>query len=243
MSEQSAQIPEDQQATNPPSPGATPWPSVPGFATGQHSVPQEVRPAPMGRGPVDGPAPGARPVPAPEPEHDGQQIMGVGEPAKLMRIGGMIKQLLDEVRSAPLDEQARARMADIHERSVHELETGLSPELAAELHRIRLPFGEGETPTTAELRVAQAQLVGWLEGVFHGLQAAMAAQQLANQQLAQRMALRQLPPGTQVAPGIIINEQGEPERMGPAGPRRAEGPEESGDKKHQEGNSGYGQYL
>ena len=174
----------------------------------------------MGRGPAGGPAPGARPVPAAEPERDGQQIMGVGEPAKLMRIGGMIKQLLDEVRSAPLDEQARARMADIHERSVHELETGLSPELAAELHRIRLPFGEGETPTTAELRVAQAQLVGWLEGVFHGLQAAMAAQQLANQQLAQRMALRQLPPGTQVAPGIIINEQGEPERMGPAGPQQ-----------------------
>ncbi len=169
--------------------------------------------------------------------------MGVGEPAKLMRIGGMIKQLLDEVRSAPLDEQARARMADIHERSVHELETGLSPELAAELHRIRLPFGEGETPTTAELRVAQAQLVGWLEGVFHGLQAAMAAQQLANQQLAQRMALRQLPPGTQVAPGIIINEQGEPERMGPAGPRRTEGPAESGGKERPEGNSGYGQYL
>ena len=243
MTEQSAQIPEDQEATDQPSPSATPWPSVPGFAAGQHNVPQEVRPTPLGRGPVGGPAPGTMPVPAAEQESNGQQMLGVGEPAKLMRIGGMIKQLLDEVRSAPLDEQARARMADIHERSVQELETGLSPELAAELHRIRLPFGEGETPTTAELRVAQAQLVGWLEGVFHGLQAAMAAQQLANQQLAQRMALRQLPPGTQVAPGIIINEQGEPERMGPIGPRRAEGPAESGDKKNQEGNSGYGQYL
>ena len=183
------------------------------------------------------------PVPGMETTGNGQQMMGVGEPAKLMRIGGMIKQLLDEVRSAPLDEQARTRMADIHERSVQELELGLSPELAAELHRIRLPFEDGETPTTAELRVAQAQLVGWLEGVFHGLQAAMAAQQLANQQLAQRMALRQLPPGTQVAPGIIINEQGEPERMSPAGPRRAEGPQESGDTEHPEGSSGYGQYL
>ncbi|MGL3808079.1 proteasome activator [Paeniglutamicibacter sp. R2-26] len=243
MTEHSAQIQEEPEATNAPTPGSTPWPSVPGFAAGQHSGPPEARPAPLGHAPVGGPVPGAKPVSAVGPEHDGQKIVGVGEPAKLMRIGGMIKQLLDEVRSAPLDEQARARMADIHERSVHELEAGLSPELAAELHRIRLPFGEGETPTTAELRVAQAQLVGWLEGVFHGLQAAMAAQQLANQQLAQRMALRQLPPGTQVAPGIIINEQGEPERMGPAGLHGAEGPEESGDKKHPDGASGYGQYL
>lgn len=174
---------------------------------------------------------------------DGVQILGVGEPGKLMRIGGMIKQLLDEVRSAPLDAKARSLMADIHERSVHELETGLSPDLAAELHRIRLPFAEGETPSAAELRVAQAQLVGWLEGVFHGLQAAMAAQQLANQQMAQRLALRQLPPGTQVAPGIIINEQGEPERMGAPGAADGPSPEQAEGKKNAEGNTGFGQYL
>ncbi|MDO5743197.1 MAG: DUF2587 domain-containing protein [Micrococcaceae bacterium] len=171
------------------------------------------------------------------------QVSSIGEPAKLMRIGGMIKQLLDEVRSAPLDAEARARMADIHERSVRELESGLSPELAAELHRIRLPFADGETPSAPELRVAQAQLVGWLEGVFHGLQAAMAAQQAANQQLAQRMAMRQLPPGTQVAPGIVINEQGEPERMTQSGSGPGSGPEASAPGQGAEGEGGFGQYL
>lgn len=173
------------------------------------------------------------------------QVSSIGEPAKLMRIGGMIKQLLDEVRSAPLDAEARARMADIHERSVRELESGLSPELAAELHRIRLPFADGETPSAPELRVAQAQLVGWLEGVFHGLQAAMAAQQAANQQLAQRMAMRQLPPGTQVAPGIVINEQGEPERMTQSGPGQGSGPDASASAPGPgaEGEGGFGQYL
>lgn len=255
MTEHSAQIPEDQEATTPPSPEATPWPSVPGLAAGsrpEHKpAPAESEPAPAETEPEpDGDAVAEagfgtkiQPVPAPERDRDSQRVVGVGEPAKLMRIGGMIKQLLDEVRSAPLDEQARVRMADIHERSVHELETGLSEDLAAELHRIRLPFGDGETPTTAELRVAQAQLVGWLEGVFHGLQAAMAAQQLANQQLAQRVSMRQLPPGTQVAPGIVINEQGEPERMGPDGPRGAGSPADSEDTKNPDGNSGVGQYL
>ncbi|GAA4367207.1 proteasome activator [Paeniglutamicibacter cryotolerans] len=162
-----------------------------------------------------GTAPGAGPHPFPAPQlGEPFQVSNViGEPGKVMRLGGMVKQLLEEVKAAPLDEKARAHLADIHERSVAELESGLSPELAAELHRIRLPFQEGVIPSESELRIAQAQLVGWLEGVFHGLQAAMAAQQLANQQLAQRMQLRQLPPGTQVAPGIVINERGEPERM------------------------------
>lgn len=171
------------------------------------------------------------------------QVASIGEPGKLMRIGGMIKQLLDEVRSAPLDAEARARMADIHERSVQELETGLSPELAEELHRIRLPFADGETPSAPELRVAQAQLVGWLEGVFHGLQAAMAAQQLANQQLAQQMAMRQLPPGTQVAPGIVINEQGEPERVGAPGQTPGPGPQSPTQGQRPGGDGGFGQYL
>jgi len=118
----------------------------------------------------------------------------VGEPAKVMRIGTMIKQLLEEVRSAPLDEAARARLASVHERSLRELEEGLSADLVAELHRITLPFTENVTPSDAELRIAQAQLVGWLEGLFHGLQTALVAQQMATQaQLAQMR--RALPPG------------------------------------------------
>ena len=125
---------------------------------------------------------------------EGADTPVVGEPAKVMRIGTMIKQLLEEVRTAPLDEAARARLASVHERSLRELEEGLSPDLVAELHRITLPFTEDVTPSDAELRIAQAQLVGWLEGLFHGLQTALVAQQMATQaQLAQMR--RALPPG------------------------------------------------
>ena len=112
----------------------------------------------------------------------------------------MIKQLLDEVRSAPLDDAARARLAEIHERSLHELEEGLSPELVAELHRITLPFVEDQAPSDAELRIAQAQLVGWLEGLFHGIQTALVAQQVAAQGQLAGMR-RQLPAGP-VAPAV-----------------------------------------
>ncbi|WP_246036390.1 bacterial proteasome activator family protein [Cellulomonas telluris] len=118
----------------------------------------------------------------------------VEQPAKVMRIGTMIKQLLDEVRSAPLDDAARARLAEIHERSLHELEEGLSPELVDELRRIALPFGEDASPSDAELRIAQAQLVGWLEGLFHGIQTALVAQQMAAQAQLTQMR-RALPPG------------------------------------------------
>lgn len=117
----------------------------------------------------------------------------VGQPAKVMRIGTMIKQLLDEVRSAPLDEAARARLAEVHERSLRELEDGLSPELIDELHRITLPFADEQTPSDAELRIAQAQLVGWLEGLFHGIQTALVAQQMAAQ--AQLTQMRRALPG------------------------------------------------
>ncbi|MBG6226293.1 hypothetical protein IWX63_002883 [Arthrobacter sp. CAN_A2] len=139
----------------------------------------------------------------------------VDEPAKVMRIGTMLKQLLEEVRSAPLDDAGRTRLASIHERSVRELEDGLAPELVEELHRINLPFDPDAVPTDAELRVAQAQLVGWLEGLFHGIQTALAAQQMANQQLAARLQLRELPPGTVIAPGVVIGEDGEPKRIPP----------------------------
>ncbi|EMY35517.1 hypothetical protein D477_003938 [Arthrobacter crystallopoietes BAB-32] len=136
----------------------------------------------------------------------------VDEPAKVMRIGTMVRQLLEEVRSAPLDDAARTRLAEIHERSIKELEDGLAPELIDELERINLPFPDDSAPSDAELRIAQAQLVGWLEGLFHGIQTAIAAQQAATQQMAARMQLRQLPPGTVIAPGVVIGEDGEPRR-------------------------------
>ena len=112
-------------------------------------------------------------MPAPEHEdHDGGTPLTelVEQPAKVMRIGSMIKQLLDEVRSAPLDEASRARLRDIHRRSVTELEDGLAPELRDELERLSLPFTDDVVPSDGELRIAQAQLVGWLEGLFHGIQ-------------------------------------------------------------------------
>ena len=117
----------------------------------------------------------------------------VEHPGKVMRIASMIKQLLEEVRSAPLDEAGRTRLAEIHRRSISELEEGLAPELIDELERITLPFGD-EAPSDAELRIAQAQLVGWLEGLFHGIQAALFAQQMAAQQQLQTMR-RALPQG------------------------------------------------
>ncbi len=103
----------------------------------------------------------------------------VEQPAKVMRIGSMIKQLLEEVHSAPLDDASRARLKEIHQRSIAELEDGLAPELVDELGRLALPFTDDSTPSDAELRIAQAQLVGWLEGLFHGIQTALFAQQMS----------------------------------------------------------------
>jgi len=124
---------------------------------------------------------------------------GIGEmvqqPAKVMRIGTMIKQLLEEVRAAPLDDASRNRLRDIHAASIRELEEGLSPELREELERITLPFAEGETPSDAELRIAQAQLVGWLEGVFHGIQTALFAQQMAARAQLEEIRRKALPSG------------------------------------------------
>jgi hypothetical protein len=117
----------------------------------------------------------------------------VEQPAKVMRIGSMIRQLLDEVKSAPLDEASRARLADIHQSSIKELEAGLAPELVEELERLSLPFSS-DTPSEAELRIAQAQLVGWLEGLFHGIQTAIYAQQMAARAQLEQMR-RALPPG------------------------------------------------
>ncbi|MGN6244297.1 MAG: bacterial proteasome activator family protein [Motilibacteraceae bacterium] len=132
----------------------------------------------------------------------------VEQPAKVMRIGSMIKQLLEEVRQAPLDEASRARLREIHASSIAELKAGIAPELAEELDRLALPFGEDAVPSEAELRIAQAQLVGWLEGLFHGIQTALFAQQMAARAQFEEMRRRALPPGT--TPG----EQPEPHRTG-----------------------------
>ncbi|HET8560329.1 MAG TPA: bacterial proteasome activator family protein [Marmoricola sp.] len=131
----------------------------------------------------------------------------VEEPAKVMRIGSMIRQLLEEVKSAPLDEAGRHRLAGILHTSVKELKDGLAPELDEELDRLVMPFDEA-TPTESELRIAQAQLVGWLEGLFHGIQTAIYAQQMAARAQLEQMR-RALPPGA--IPGQPIEEQ-EPEQ-------------------------------
>jgi hypothetical protein len=119
----------------------------------------------------------------------------VEQPAKVMRIGTMIKQLLEEVRAAPLDEASRNKLRDIHRTSIRELEEGLAPELRDELERLTLPFTEDGTPSDAELRIAQAQLVGWLEGLFHGIQTALFAQQMAARAQLEQMRQGALPPG------------------------------------------------
>jgi hypothetical protein len=137
--------------------------------------------------------PGGAPPAIPEPEESRE---AVEQPAKVMRIGSMVKQLLDEVRGAPLDEASRARMREIYEQSVRELAGALSPDLAEELDRMTLSF-DSPTPSEAELRVAQAQLVGWLEGLFHGIQATLLAQQMAARSQLEEMRQRGLPPGDQ----------------------------------------------
>ncbi|HEX4538875.1 MAG TPA: bacterial proteasome activator family protein [Acidimicrobiales bacterium] len=130
----------------------------------------------------------------------------VAQPAKVMRIGSMTRQLLDEVRQAPLDEKSRTRLREIYETSIRELSDGLSPDLAAELDRISLPL-EATTPSEAELRIAQAQLVGWLEGLFQGIQATLFAQQMNARSQLEDMRRRQLPAGEEPAgsrPGTYL---------------------------------------
>lgn len=146
-----------------------------------------------------------------DPEQDKAPADLIEQPAKVMRIGSMVKQLLEEVRNQPLDDKGRARLAEVHRRSIRELEDGLAPELVEELERISLPFTE-DSPSDAELRIAQAQLVGWLEGLFHGIQAALFAQQMAAQQQLQQM--RRALPGS-VVPGQP-GQPGQPDQ--PSGP-------------------------
>ena len=173
---------------------------------------------------ADGRPVGTMEVPSPEQEHEGSEREDpaklVEQPAKVMRIGSMIKQLLDEVRAAPLDEAGRQRLKEIHRRSILELEDGLAPELTDELERLSLPFTEEAVPSEAELRIAQAQLVGWLEGLFHGIQAALVAQQMAarlqlDQMRGGRPALPSGPGGIPMIPGMPGRQGQEPERPAP----------------------------
>ncbi|HEY1652120.1 MAG TPA: bacterial proteasome activator family protein [Acidimicrobiales bacterium] len=127
------------------------------------------------------------------PEADGEpKTESINEPAKVLRIGSMVKTLLDEVRAAPLDDKSRVRLREIYEQSIRDLSEGLSPDLVTELESLALPF-DSETPSDAELRIAQAQLVGWLEGLFHGIQATLMSQQLAARAQLEDMRQRGLP--------------------------------------------------
>jgi Protein of unknown function (DUF2587) len=150
------------------------------------------------------------PAPADDDDPGGERNITelVEQPAKVMRIGGMIRQLLEEVKSAPLDEASRTRLASVYESSIKELEVGLAPELVDELERLSLPFSS-ETPSEAELRIAQAQLVGWLEGLFHGIQTAIYAQQVAARAQLEQMR-RALPPG-------MVPDDGPPQQPGRPG--------------------------
>jgi hypothetical protein len=150
----------------------------------------------------------------------------VEQPAKVMRIGSMIRQLLEEVKSAPLDDASRNRLKEIHRASIKELESGLAPELVEELERLSLPFTEDGTPSDAELRIAQAQLVGWLEGLFHGIQTAIYAQQVSAraqfEQMRRALPGRQsqgMPPGMAGQPGMpqAPDVQGDDDGKGQSG--------------------------
>jgi Protein of unknown function (DUF2587) len=176
----------------------------------------------------------AEAVSQPQGEDEGDDLREltdlVEQPAKVMRIGSMIRQLLEEVKSAPLDEASRNRLKEIHRSSIKELESGLAPELVEELERLSLPFTEEGTPSDAELRIAQAQLVGWLEGLFHGIQTAIYAQQVSAR--AQFEQMRRALPGASVhaAPG----------QPGLGGPRPGV-PQQQPDSE--EGSSQSGMYL
>ena len=166
---------------------------------------------PVEHGEVVVEGPGAHPGDGEQPTDEGDAVTS---PAKVMRIGSMVKALLEEVRAAPLDEPSRERLAEIYERSVVELSEALSPDLQEELKSLALPFQDGTIPSESEIRVAKAQLVGWLEGLFHGIQATLFAQQLAARQQLEQM--RQLPPGAAIPPELrqALDRQPPDERAG-----------------------------
>jgi Protein of unknown function (DUF2587) len=126
---------------------------------------------------------------------DESKTESINEPAKVLRIGSMVKTLLDEVRGAPLDDKSRVRLREIYEQSIRALSEVLSPDLVAELESLTSPF-DSEAPSDAELRIAQAQLVGWLEGLFQGIQATLVSQQMAARAQLEQMRQRSLPAGS-----------------------------------------------
>ena len=121
------------------------------------------------------------------------QTETISEPAKLLRIVSMVRELLEETRQTSIDERGRTHLRQIYERSLGELKDVLSPDLQQELEALSIPM-EG-VPSESEIRVAQAQLVGWLEGLFHGIQAAMWTQQMAARAQFDEMRRRGLPAG------------------------------------------------
>ncbi|MFZ2501562.1 MAG: bacterial proteasome activator family protein [Nocardioides sp.] len=219
----------------------------PGAAQSDQTEPDPTEPEPTEPDPADATAgqpeeghtvfiigPDGQPVaaqvvrgPASEESEGGRDITDlVEQPAKVMRIGSMIRQLLEEVKSAPLDEASRSRLKEIHQASIKELEAGLAPELIEELDRLTLPFTEDGIPSESELRIAQAQLVGWLEGVFHGIQTAIYAQQMAARAQLEQMR-RSLPsgmgPGQGMSPGGRPGQPGMPGQSGPDEGERSPG--------------------
>ena len=161
-----------------------------------------------------------------DPGESEEPIPAVSEPAKVMRVGTMIKELLAEVRNSSLDEASRERLRDIYDTSVRELSTALSDDLREELERLALPFDD-DTPSEAELRVAKAQLVGWLEGLFHGIQATLFAQQMAARQQLEGMR-GSLPPGAVPPQG---GPMGQPGPVGPGGSGAPGGPQPTADDR------------
>ncbi len=162
-----------------------------------------------------GAVPASAVTPPADDDGDESVLDQIEQPAKVMRIGSMIRQLLEEVRSAPLEDASRLRLKDIHRASIKELEAGLAPELVEELERLSLPFTEEGTPTDAELRIAQAQLVGWLEGLFHGIQTAVYAQQVAAK--AQFEQIRRALPQGATPPGPGVGNPQAPQTPGESG--------------------------
>jgi hypothetical protein len=128
-----------------------------------------------------------------KPDGSPPETVDVSKPAKLMRLGAMTREMLEELRRAPLDEDGRVMMRDLYQRSINEVQEILSPELQEELAELSIPFTDAKVPSESELRIAQAQLMGWLEGLFHGIQAALWAQHIAAQQQASQFP-RAMPP-------------------------------------------------
>ena len=144
-----------------------------------------------------------------EQRQDGENRMTIEEPGKLLRIAVMMREMQEEVRRAPSDEAGRERLRVVSERAVSQLCDALSGDLREELQTLNLPLGEGTT-SESEILIAQAQLIGWLEGLFQGIQAAIVNQQMQARHQLEQMRSRGLPGGR-------IIQGSPPEQQGPSG--------------------------